>query len=419
MLTLFAILAACLLVGAALIQWAISFGFRRHFTKRVSRPLAAGRQKNMVVIMSVRGCDPSLGDSLIGVLNQNFEDYQVHLVVDHRTDQAWEFVQGIKQKHDSRGRLTIHELKDPPETCSLKCHAIVQALGEIPDETELIGFLDADVIPHPGWLAELAGPLEDPSIGGVTGGQWFEPDGNAGIGSMVRSVWNSGAMVPTIIFANPWAGSFAMRVDDLLSANLKEIWSRSAVDDGPLGESINGIGLRIEFAPSLIMVNREACTFSYSNRWVSRMLTWSRVYETTFYLTVIHAIFSNSVMLANFGLLLAAIVSSHWGAAAVSATGLIVSGILSVAAYVESRRCVAHSCRLRGETFSPCTVGRLGAVFALVAVAQAVYGISCFRAITMKRIQWREINYELGGESEIRRLNYHPYLPDSKSQGSI
>lgn len=413
MLTFIAILAAVLLVGAAMIQWVISLLFRRSFTKRSVFCATSNRQKKVAVVISVRGCDPTLGDSIRGILNQDYENYVVHLVIDHQTDPAWEYVHEIKMKHDQRDVLAIHEMQNPPETCSLKCHSIVQALARIDDESKIIAFLDADVSPHATWISELTGPLEDPSIGAVTGCQWFEPPVPAGIGSLVRSAWNGGAMVPTIHYANPWAGSFAMRVDDIHQSNLSEIWSRSAVDDGPIREAISRLGLKIEFAPSLIMVNREPCSLAYVNRWVTRMLTWSRLYEKTFYLTAIHALFSNVAMLGNFVILLVAILVGSWLAGAISATGLIASGLLSVAAYGEARKCAAFSCSLRGEKLSPVTGQRLAGVFVLVAMAQWVFGRSCFRALRTEQIQWRGIDYEIGGGQEIRRLNYQPYLPDT------
>ena len=279
MFTPIAMIAALLLIGAALIQGSIALTFGRWFVKKKSTALPPEKQELAAVIMSVRGCDPSLRDSLKGILSQDYKAYEVHLVVDHPTDLAWNFVHEIKSKLDKRDVLTIHELQDPSETCSLKCHAIVQALGELPRQTRFVALLDADVTPHETWLAELTGPLRDPKVGGVTGCQWFEPESPAGIGSLTRSTWNAGALVPTVYFSNPWAGSFAMRAEDLEAAGLAEIWSHSIVDDGPIKKAINDIGLRIEFAPSLIMINREPCTLAYANRWVTRMLTWSRLYE--------------------------------------------------------------------------------------------------------------------------------------------
>ena len=71
------------------------------------------------VFMSVRGCDPTLRNSLAAILQQDYLDYDVHLVVDHRGDSAWNVVHEIQERFDHYHRLTIHEMRPPVETCGL------------------------------------------------------------------------------------------------------------------------------------------------------------------------------------------------------------------------------------------------------------------------------------------------------------
>ena len=411
---LLAILLGLLLAAAAGVQLMISKRFQEHFDllEPVTMPLP--EQELALVVICVRGCDPSLESCLRGVLNQDYANYRVQMIVDHRSDQAWDFVQEIKSKYDDRNILTILEMQEPPDTCSLKCSGIVQALHNIDERTKYVAFLDADVAPHPQWLAELTGPLQDPEIGGVTGNQWFEPAAGSGIGSLLRSTWNAGALVPTIFFANPWAGSFAMRLQDIHDSGLEEIWAQSVVDDGPIKKAINDLGLRVEFAPSLIMTNRESCGFRFTNRWVTRMLTWSRLYEPTFYLSIIHAVFSNGVMLANFGVLLLALLSGSFVTALISATALIASGWMCARSYELTRQCAIKSCKLRGQTLAPLTKQRFWGIVLSVAMTHLIYGVSCLEAIFVHQIKWREVTYEVSSHNQIKRLDYAPYLPKTR-----
>lgn len=429
MFTTIAIIAASSLIGAAVVQQIISMAFQKKFLKHEAKLLPENLQNKAAIVMCVRGCDPSLTGALMGVLNQDYKDYEIHLVVDHPSDAAWEVVHEIKANHDPNGILKIQEMQAPSENCSLKCHSIVQAIRSLENDIsekrylgkppEFIALLDADVTPHRTWLAELLGPLVISTTGGVTGNQWFEPSSPAGIGALCRSVWNGGCMVLSINFANPWAGSFAMRMEDLRKSSLLKTWSESVVDDGPITQAVHGIGKQIVVAPSLLMVNRENCTLAYTNRWTTRMLTWSRMHEKTFFITVAHAIFSNTVMLSNFAVLFVAMTMQHWTAVAISLLALVISGLLSTWAYVVGRKCVEHSCLQRNETLDPVSWGRLHSVFWMIAPAHLIYGISCFRAILKKRIAWREIQYELLGGTKVRRLNYQPYKPKQKRDSNV
>lgn len=417
-----ATIAALILVAAALVQWLISVRFYRSFaTVQPVRSLGAASAiaRQVAVVICVRGCDPSLRESIRGVLHQSYQPYEVHVVVDSRTDDAWNLVEEVAAASQSPVRLHQHEMSLPLTTCSLKCHSILQAISSLTPEIEVVALLDADVTPHAGWLEALVQPLIDPTVGAVTGNQWFEPAGPASWGAHTRSVWNGGAMVLSAMFANPWAGSLAMRLDDIKSSGLLELWQVSIVDDGPVREAIQSLGLRIVFAPSLMMVNGESCTFGYVNRWALRMLTWSRLHEPTFYLSILHAVFSNSVMLASFAVLIAALWFGQWSASLIAASGLIASGVLSVAAYVVARNCVVYSCKLRSQTLPPITWARCWKVFWLVAIAQVIYGVACLRAIFVRRITWRGIDYRLNGKREIERLNYEPFQTDEKAPQQV
>ena len=206
MFMLAAILAVTIFC-AAVVQFSISVWFSRRFRRNPVIALPAENQKGATVLMCIRGCDPSLRQSLIGILDQDFGDYAVHLVLDHQSDCAWDVVHEIKREHDLNNILSIHEMQTPLETCGLKCSALLQGLSFIEPQSKYLVLMDADVRPHPTWLSEMIGPLHrDPEIGLVTGNQWFEPLTKANWGSLVRSMWNAARSCRRRFFRIPGRG---------------------------------------------------------------------------------------------------------------------------------------------------------------------------------------------------------------------
>ncbi len=419
-----AIFFSIILLIAALVQLTIAAIFYRDFLTRTADRLPNDSPHRAAILMSVRGCDPSFERSLTNLLQQDYRNYEVHLVIDHHTDPAWQTALDVKSGFDPDHRLFIHELQNPERTCGLKCSALIQGLKKLSPDIQYVATTDSDVTTHSTWLAELIAPLErDPSIGLTMGAQWFEPPAPATLGALVRSAWNAGAMVFAVHFRNPWAGSMAMRLVDIKRGNFAQTWRDSMVDDGPMSLLISQLGLKRHFCPSLIMVNQENCSFGYAHRWVTRMLTWSKLYEPTFYLSILHALFSNLVMLATFLFFFAGMATGSHSMTAVTVTSLISSGVLSVAAYLCSRGVVRRSCELSERKLAALKSSRLATLWITVPVTQFLYLVSCVSACFKKQIQWRGIRYVLRKWNDIDLIDYQPFIQTesnrSKSNHSI
>lgn len=376
------------------------------------RPVDREFQPKTAVILSVRGCDPSLEKNLVGLLQQDFEDYQVVVVVDHQSDQAWSVAHHVKSEFDTDHRLKILELQGPLNSCSLKCSAIVQALENLADDVEVVVLVDADVVPHREWLLQATNPLADPFVGVVTGNQWFEPN-IPSAGSLFRSLWNAGALVPTAAFANPWAGTCAMRLKDINQTNLVETWKSSIVDDGPIRKAFEPLGKQIVFNPELIMVNRENCTVGYVDQYVPRMLRWSRMYEKTFVNTFIHMLLLVGALLTTVGLTIAGLIVGNWWAVAIGLFALASNKILNIAGFIILRNSIRRIESRRDEVkhqhylghLSPGRIVRLGM---LIPICQVGFGVWCLKSIFLRRVAWRQITYEIKGRDEVRMLKYQP-----------
>jgi hypothetical protein len=278
--------------------------------------------------------------------------------------------------------------------------------------------IDADVTPFPSWLATAVAPLADPGIGCVTGNQWFEPGPDATLGTWLRSLWNAGALVPTAMNQNPWAGTCAMRMVDVHRAGLPELWRHSAVDDGPIQGALGKLGLRVRFVPSLIMMNRENCTADYVSRYITRMLTWSRLYEPTFKNTLVHSLTTGGLLLLIASVGIWSTMAGQWLIFTAVLAGAAISNLLLVLAYGLVRRAVRELADKRSETMSKLGALAMWKVFLLLPIAQFLYVVSCLRALVIRRVEWRQITYEIQNGGRVKMLAYQPMMQEGKAEKS-
>jgi len=416
------------LVGFVMIAWSlVHFGFAWFFKVYiVGRRLARYKNANAVieqrkvsVLMSLRGCDPDLSKTLVRLLDQAYQNFEIILVIDSRQDPAWRVAQEIKSTSDLNNRLQIFELQNPSTSCSLKCSSLVQATGQIAVDSEFVLMIDADVVPHANWLSDALRPLTDPGIGVVTGIQWFAPDGR-GTGSLLRSVWNAGAMVASAINSNPWAGSCAMRVVDLRRSGLIEKWKTSVVDDGPVKAAFERLGLRVYFEPRLTMVNRDQCSITFAGRYVTRMLTWSRIFETTFINTVVHAVAMVGLLSLAVVVFVAACVDQNGPAIFFLGKSMLVSNLVMFIGFVVVERSVrdATSSQRESNSMAPMTWTRGMRVFALIPVCQMAHAFWTYQAIVARQASWRNITYRLYPKQRVEMVAYYPYTIDAANTGS-
>lgn len=204
-----------------------------------------------------------------------------------------------------------------------------------------------------------------------------------------------------------------MRAADIRKTGLIKVWRKSAVDDGPLKRLLAEHGLSCRSLPSMVMVNRESCTLSFATRWMTRILTWSRIHEPAFWLTAVQMVFATSLIVAIFATFGRAIVCGNGMLASWTFFAIVVSGIMSVMAWGTIRRSVIETSDSAVDIPS-ISATRFAAALLTVAVAQGVYAIACSMAIVSKTVSWRGVNYTIEG----RKVVLNEYVPYDEHQSS-
>lgn len=394
-----------LLIFTALAQAGMVYRVARVFAMREPAVPKGEPLPKVGVVLSLRGRDAYLVDCLRGLLNQDYPDYTVQIVVDSETDPAWQVVERVVRDCGAT-HVRISALKFPRPTCSLKCSSLIQAVAELDESHAVVAFIDADVTPHRTWLRELVAPLDDPGVGATTGNRWYMPGPGARLlGTASRCTWGAGALVQMFCFDIPWGGSMAMRMTTIRQANLAEKWAKSFNDDLLIGSLVREIGLTLKLVPSLMMVNREECTLGGFHSWCARQLLHIRFYHRQWTALAGFGVFMSLLFPLAAATIVAGALMSHAAVVAWSAAGMLGYFTIMTALYFWVEECVLRVVAARHEP-----THRLGVrSFWAVPLTQFVQGLSLFSAMFTRKVQWRGVTYRINGPWDVELLEYRPY----------
>jgi GT2 family glycosyltransferase len=386
--------------------------------RRRSSPAPGQPCPKVAAILCLRGRDPFLEACLRALLNQDYPRYEVRVIVDCREDAAWQAVEAVAREYPA-ATLQIMPLTQPRRTCSLKCSSVVQAISALDESYDVAALLDADTVPHRTWLRELVAPLADPRVGATTGNRWYLP-ADASWAGLVRYLWNAAAIVQMYCYRIPWGGTLALKMQILRQSDLLDRWQRAFCEDTMLYGALRRQGFRVQFVPSLMMVNREACSMAGFFGWVRRQLLTARLYHPGWPAVVAHGLGTFLLLTFSAGLLLAALGTRHWGAVAWLAAGLACYLALLPCLLLLMEQSVRRIVRARGEPTAWLSAAAVAKIPPAILLTQGIYTAALVSALFLRNVQWRGIRYRVDGPWQIRMLEYRPYeTPNLAGETSV
>ncbi|HUG71176.1 MAG TPA: glycosyltransferase family 2 protein [Pirellulaceae bacterium] len=356
------------------------------------------------ILLCLRGADPSLPSCLRRLLCQDYPDYELFVCVDSKSDPAWDVVQSTILKLKARN-IHVSPLRYRRSTCSLKCSSLVQLVDELNDSHEVIVLADADLESHPTWLRELVAPLADSRTGATFGNRWFLPAA-ACFGSLVRQLWNAPGLVVMNTLEIPWGGSLAIRSDVFRRGGLRDIWTRSIVDDGPVRTAVKAQDLKLRYIPSVTMANREECSLGSAYNFIRRQMTWTCTYVPLWWAALL--IYSVACVGSWTAAVFLAVVCAFQGsleAAAIFVAGATLLGTVSNVLWLILDLCVRRVIRGQGESASTVWSRQLIRLPIAMLVAGWVHVCAAVAATVRRKVIWRGVTYEIRGPSNIRLVD--------------
>lgn len=236
------------------------------------------------LILPCKGLDPDFATNIRKLLLQDYIDpasgkpnFEVVFAVGSEQDPAYApLKEQCARNSDVKTELVVAA---PNPTRADKVNNQLAALARISPQSEVLVFVDSDVIARADFLRYLVAQLKDPTIGATTGYRFYIPF-KGDWPSLIRSLWNR---VTAWELANPasafaWGGAMACRREIFEQARVSEAWARSADDDLALTTAIKRLGLRIHFVPQCLVASQGDATFNEIIEWTNRQLILTKIY---------------------------------------------------------------------------------------------------------------------------------------------
>lgn len=395
------------LVALVVVQAAVTVALMV-WLSRFRRPLLTDNCcPRAAVVLCVRGLDPFLPRCLEAILDQDYPDFELRIIVDHALDPARSIVDEIVSQRPAPN-VVVQELIHRRQTCSLKCSSLVQAVETCDESIAMIAQLDADTVPHRTWLRELATALADRRVGAATGNRWYMPQ-QPTFGSLIRYAWNAAAVVQMYCHRIAWGGTLAIKTQVIREAGLLDRWSRSFCEDTMLFRFLREDGWKLSFVPSLMMINRETCDVASFRPWVQRQLLTARLYHPRWWAVVAHGLVSTLALLLAILLLLVSIGVQNQQAIGWLTAGLILYQGTMFLLLFPVEWLVRRIAGARQEPTSWLGTTTLAKLLLAIPATQFIYPLTLAAAMRSRLVEWRGISYEVLGPWDIRLVEYRPF----------
>lgn len=383
--------ATTFLVMALLVVW--------HFLPCISELKAALKRNSVItndyapsarVILCLRGSDPFLHRCLRGLMNQNYPDYKVLIVIDSPQDDVLPQVEHLLRDTD-KSRFDILFRNQLFPHCSRRASSLFCGLNHVPDDTEVIVMCDADAIPHPTWLRELVAPMQDSLTVAASGNRWYAPMVLT-MGGLCRYFWNALAFRAMYRYRIPWCGSLAMRRDLFRDPDFQHCLKHAFSEDTALAGFLANKKQHAHPIVSLVVLNEETVKLKSFWGFLVRQMLAARLNHPHWptILTEATVIFAVMWVLLPLSIIQGKDSLTWWLVGAATFDTIV----LSVIGYFESlvRQCLWKH---RSQKAAPFNLLRILMMPVGLAVTGFIYPIAVAVTVFVRYHEWRGVIYRI------------------------
>jgi ceramide glucosyltransferase len=354
------------------------------------------------VICPCKGLEAGLEENLGALTRFDYPNYEIYFSIANDRDPVLKIAERVKEASRQPVRIVI---AGPPEGCSGKVQNLRAAVEFLPDNVEVIVFVDSDTRLSRGWLAKLIAPLQDPRIGATTGYRWIIPSrsiGSGGLSSALASAWN--AAIATML-GRPrenfcWGGGTAIRRKTFEEVHVLEAWKGAVSDDFVLTTALEAAGKPILFCAECLAATPHPWTPAGLFEFTNRQILIARVYSSRRWLMGAAANVSYSLTLIYAAVV---VVMTMAGGDPWEQLALMAFLIVLLSAIKGAFRTIA-AIEMLPEWRNQ--LNQWSWVWIVLApVVPFLFTWNFIVSLLTRRIRWRNIRYELVSPSVTRVLN--------------
>ena len=219
----------------------------------------------VAVIAPHYGWDFRTAENVKRVLKQDYAgDHLVYLVTnyvgDADYDSSYRPLLELVEGYTNVQVVLAPNIIDDNLPRSQKIQNLMSVIELLPNDIEVIAFIDADAEIRSDWLSQLVQPLKDPKVGATVGGRFYLVTGKNGflkdLATVTEAAWVNfqlaiqGDHPLTMV----WGGSNAIRRKLISQGKVLERWDRAAIEDHNLTFAVRSLNQKIHFVPEAISI---------------------------------------------------------------------------------------------------------------------------------------------------------------------
>lgn len=366
---------------------------RTSFKQELKRPGSG----HVAVIVPCKGVEFSLADNLRRLLVQDYDDYEVHFVVESAADLACSVIRKlIAEKPKVAVQLIV---AGRATNCGQKIHNLSVATGRLDETVKTVVFVDSDAAPERDWLARLVAPLIRCNVNAVTSYRWFVPR-RATLANLLLCSINATAMglVCSRRQAVLWGGSWAISQKAFSQTDVRLSWQGCLSDDLIASQRMDKMRLNVKFEPQCVVTSSVDYDGKAMWEFLRRQCFVGRWYRTRTWL--LSLAFTTVSMTTFWGGLILAVILSMSGFQIAAGSSLAVA--CSLWAMASVRAIWRHDA---GRLFVQKQTAELewARLFDICAypLVLAVSWLGILSAAVGRSVWWRGIGYRIGKRGKV------------------